>query len=137
MSKTIQERQKKERDALLSHLRKTPIIQLACEKSGVGRATYYRWRNEDREFAKEADEALHEGISLMNDFAESQLISSIKDKNMTAIIYWLKHRHKDYSTRVELTGEIKTELGKLTPEQEKLIDKAINLVVGKGQENES
>lgn len=137
MNKTIQERQKKERETLLSHLRKTPIIQLACEKSGVGRATYYRWRSEDIEFAKEADEALREGISLMNDFAESQLISSIKDKNMTAIIYWLKHRHKDYSTRVELTGEIKTELGKLTPEQEKLIDKAINMVVGKGQENES
>ena len=134
MNKTIQKRQERERTSLLSHLRKTPIIQLACEKAGVGRATYYRWRKEDKEFAKEADKALAEGIALMNDFAESQLIASIRDRNMTAIIYWLKHRHKAYSTKVELTGEVKAELGKLTTEQERLISKAIDLVVSKGRD---
>jgi len=132
MNKTIQERQERERKVLLEHLRKTPIVQLACEKSGIGRATYYRWRKEDNEFAIDADKALQEGVSLMNDFAESQLISSIRDKNMTAIIYWLKHRHKAYSTKVELKGEISAELGKLTPEQEALVNKAIDLVVKKG-----
>lgn len=134
MNKTIQKRQERERTSLLSHLRKTPIIQLACEKTGVGRATYYRWRKEDKVFAKEADKALAEGIALMNDFAESQLIASIRDRNMTAIIYWLKHRHKSYSTKVELTGEVKAELGKLTTEQERLISKAIDLVVSKGKD---
>lgn len=134
MSNTIQKRQERERSSLLSHLRKTPIIQLACEKSGVGRATYYRWRKEDAEFARDADIALQEGISLMNDFAESQLIASIKGKNMTAIIYWLKHRHKAYSTKVELSGEVKAELGKLTQEQEQLINKAIDFVVRKGKD---
>jgi hypothetical protein len=88
MNRTIQLRQQKEREILLEHLKKTPIVQLACEKSGVGRATYYRWRKEDSDFAKKAERAIQKGVLLMNDFAESQLISSIRDKNMTAIIYW-------------------------------------------------
>ena len=58
--------------------------------------------------------------------AESQLISAIKDKNMTGIIFWLKHNHKSYSTRIELNGKIRTE-NKLTPEQEKEIKRALNL----------
>jgi len=36
---------------LLEHLKKTPILQFAVEKSGVSRATVYRWRSEDKAFA--------------------------------------------------------------------------------------
>ncbi len=39
-------------------LKKTPIVQVACERSSVGRATYYRWKKDDADFAKQADEAL-------------------------------------------------------------------------------
>ncbi len=131
MNKTIRQRQKKEKALLLEQLVKTPIIQLACEKSGVGRATYYRWRKEDLKFAVQADEALDISVSLMNDMAESQLLSAIKDKNMTAIIFWLKHRHKEYSTKISLTGSLETSI-KLTPEQKKLFKKAVNLVFTKG-----
>jgi len=106
---SIQDRQEEQKKLLLEQLQKTPIVQIACEKSGVGRATYYRWRNEDPDFAKEADTALKEGRSLVNDMAESQLMSAIRDKNMTAIIYWLKHHHESYTTRVEISGSLKTE----------------------------
>ncbi|MBT6401425.1 hypothetical protein HN803_00790 [candidate division WWE3 bacterium] len=127
MNKTIQERQKKERKVLLDHLRKVPIIQLACERAGIGRATYYRWKKEDKEFAKEADKALRDGIALMNDFAESQLISAIKDKHMTAIIYWLKHRHNAYSTKIELKGELSHRSIPISKEHKELIQKALSL----------
>jgi len=127
MNKTIQLRQKKDREILLGHLKKTPIIQLACEKAGVGRATYYRWLKEDAEFANKASKALEEGVSLMNDFAESQLISSIRDRNMTGIIYWLKNHHKAYSTRVEISGTINTVRNALTEEELNLIKDAISL----------
>ncbi|MBN1162501.1 hypothetical protein JXA34_02015 [Patescibacteria group bacterium] len=127
MNKTIQKRQQKEREILLEHLRRTPIIQLACEKAGISRATYYRWKSNDKEFEKQANEAIDEGVSLMNDFAESQLISSIRDKNMTAIIYWLKHRHKAYSTRVEISGNISTIREELTEQETQMIKEAINL----------
>lgn len=131
MNKTIRQRQTKEKELLLEHLQKTPIIQLACEKSGVGRATYYRWRKDDMKFAMLADEALEISVNLMNDLAESQLLSAIKEKNITAIIFWLKHRHKEYSTKIFLNGSIETSI-KLDQEQKKLFKKAVSLVFPKG-----
>jgi hypothetical protein len=113
--------------SLLVQLKKTPIVQIACEKEGIGRASYYRWRKDDPDFAEKADEALCTGKSLVNDLAESQLIKAIKDGNMTAIIYWLKNQHSDYKTRVELSGKLETVGKQLTPEQEASIEKALEL----------
>lgn len=124
----IQERQAKQKETVLSELRKTPIVQISCQKVGIGRATFYRWLKEDREFAKQAQEAINEGSGLVSDVAESQLISAIKDKNMTAIIFWLKNRHPEYKTKVEIKADVTHSLGELTPEQEKLIEEAIKLV---------
>lgn len=123
---TIQKRVDKNQELLLEQLKKTPIVQVACEKVGVGRATYYRWRKENEEFAKIADEAITEGTNLVNDMAESQLMSAIRDKNLTAIIFWLKHHHTRYATKVEITGHLKHE-EQLTPEQEALVMKALKL----------
>ncbi len=130
MNKTIQLRQQKEREILIEYLKKVPIIQLSCEKAGISRATYYRWKKKDVGFAKKAEKALSVGVARMNDFAESQLISSIRDKNMTAIIYWLKHRHKDYSTRVEISGSINAVREALTDDELNLIKEAISLFKG-------
>jgi hypothetical protein len=132
MSNTIVQRQQKERQMLLEQLKKTPIVQIACEKAGIGRATYYRWRNEDKEFAQESDKALTEGSLLINDMAESQLLSSIKDKNMTAIIFWLKNHHRTYTDRLEISASRPEE--PLTAEQEKLIQKALTIL---NENNES
>ena len=127
MSKTIQNRQSKSKLAILEQLKKVPIVQVACEKSGVGRATYYRWRQEDEQFTKEADRALMAGSLLVNDMAESQLMSAIRDKNLTAIIFWLKHHHAKYATRVEVTAQLKNMDEKLSSEQEALVTKALQL----------
>lgn len=127
MNNTILERQKKDKENLIEQFKKTPIIQLACEKTGVGRATYYRWRREDSEFARNCDDALQESVGLMNDMAESQLLSAIKEKNMTAIIFWLKHRHKGYSTKIELSGDITQRNITLTEEQKNLIKTALQV----------
>lgn len=129
MSKKIQDRQYKEKKLLIEQFRKTPIIQFACEKTGIGRATYYRWYKADAEFAKMADEALQESVALMNDLAESQLLSAIREKNMTAIIFWLKHRHKAYTTKVEFYGELNHKNIELSEEQKELISKALKLAL--------
>lgn len=124
MDKTIEKRQSKNKEQLLEILKKTPIVQIACEKAGVGRASYYRWRKEDAEFSQQADQALLDGSLLINDMAESQLMSAIKEKNMTAIIFWLKHHHPAYLTRVEITsGQTKDPM--LTTEQEDAVKKAL------------
>ncbi len=111
---------------LLEQLKKTPIIQIACEKLGIARATFYRWKTEDKTFAKTVDDAVLEGCLLVNDLAESQLIGAVKDRNLTAIMYWLRHHHKDYRNRLEVEGAINT-IHELSPEQEKLVKQALKL----------
>ena len=88
------------KELILEQLRKNPIIQIAVEKVGISRPTFYRWKKEDPEFSKAADKALAEGTLVMNDFAESQILSGIKNGNLTASIFWLKNKHPDYRQRV-------------------------------------
>ena len=99
---------KKNQKMFLEQLSKSAVIQIACEKTGIGKSTIYRWREKDKEFSKKIEEALLEGKLLVNDLAEAQLISSIKDRNIQGISYWLKHNHPNYKTRVEIEGAINT-----------------------------
>lgn len=122
--RTIAARIAQDRAALLEQLKRTPVLQLACEKLGIGRATAYRWKNDDSEFAEALDEALLEGKLLVNDVAESQLMAAIKERNMTAIVFWLKHHHPSYTTKVEITAHIKDNY-ELTPEQRALVEEAL------------
>ncbi len=130
----------KNKGLLVEQLKKTPIVQVACGKINIGRATYYRWRKDDQEFANSADGAITEGALLVNDIAESQLMSAIKEKNLTAIIFWLKHHHPNYATKVEVTARLKADNEVLTPEQEALVTKALKLATlirdGKEGDNE-
>jgi hypothetical protein len=121
---TTAERTKREKAALIEQLRKTPVIQIACEKTGVSRMTYYRWR-EDEEFAKAADEALIDGKSLVNDLAESQLLSALREGEAWSVQYWLRHHHLDYSNKLEITAKAASD--KLTPEQQEQLDRALAL----------
>ncbi|MCD8528123.1 MAG: hypothetical protein LRY41_02225 [Candidatus Pacebacteria bacterium] len=89
-------------DQFLDELRKVPIIQVACEKSGLSRQSVYRWRKEDKEFLKKMDSALSEGVALVNDMSESQLLTLIKEKNYPAISFWLRHRNDNYKTSLRL-----------------------------------
>ncbi len=117
----------KEKQKLIDQLKKMPIVQIACEKTGISRATYYRWRKSDQDFMEASEEALMKGTDLVNEMAESQLISAIRDQNMTAIIFWLKNRHKAYKTRVELSGHIKTVSDILNDEQQSIMKQALKL----------
>ncbi|MDD5527550.1 MAG: hypothetical protein PHO56_01060 [Patescibacteria group bacterium] len=114
----------KEKQLFLEQLKKTPIVQIACEKTSLSRATYYRWRQADSEFTKATDEAIFEGGLLINDMAESQLISAIRDKNFSAIVYWLKHHHPTYANRLEITAQLK-QSEELTPEQATIVREAL------------
>lgn len=137
MDNTVEKRQSKNKVLLLEQLKKTPIVQIACEKAGVGRATYYRWRKDDPEFAKTSDQALLDGNLLVNDMAESQMMSAIKDKNMTAIIFWLKHHHPAYATKIEITATNKNQDIELSDEQKALLNKALEMVALMTPENEN
>ena len=119
----ITSRIKEDKSLLLDHLEKTPIVQIACEKSGVGRSTYYRWLQSDPVFAKKARKALQRWVFLMNDVAESQLLKGMKDGNMTAIIFWLKSRHSAYGMKLEIVDTPDKEL--LTKAQKETIARVL------------
>lgn len=107
-------------------LRKVPIVQVACEKTGVSRNSVYRWKKEDKEFTNKMDQAMTDGVAFVNDMSESQLLTMIKEKNWSAISFWLKHRNDNYKNKVELSGTFNT-INELSPEQEKLVKQALSL----------
>ncbi|MCX6740342.1 MAG: phBC6A51 family helix-turn-helix protein [Candidatus Parcubacteria bacterium] len=126
MSKKIDLRQSKLKELLIEQLKRTPIIQLACEKITISRATFYRWCEKDKKFADAVAEAIKEGGNLVSDLAESQLMSAIRDGNLSAVVFWLKTHKTEYNSKLEISGKIKAELETFTPEQEELIKKALD-----------
>ena len=90
--------------ALLEALEKTlGIVTTACKVVGVQRGTFYRYYNEDKDFAK----AVKEIENVVLDFAESQLHKQIKDNNTSSTIFYLKTKGKKrgYVERQEITGK--------------------------------
>ena len=112
--------------AVLDQLKKLPIIQAACQKAGISRASFYRWKIDDKEFAKDADDAIAEGVEMINDLSENQLIMAIRDNNLSAVRFWLQNRHKAYANKVEVMerGNVNQELN---AEQKKIVEEALRL----------
>lgn len=105
-----QERIEKQKELFLEQMKKTPIIQVACEKVGVGRTTIYRWRKEDLGFAQALHEAIDIGTNLVNDLAESKLIKLIQDSDTGAIRFWLQNHHDGYANKLKISTEPNQEL---------------------------
>jgi len=126
---------KASKSTVIKQLKKTPIVQVSCKKVGISRATFYRWKKEDKEFANDAEAAIEEGLGLINDMAESQLITAIKEGNLTGIIFWLKNHHRQYSPKLEVTtkdGDIP-----LTEEQKILIKKSLAMAYRDNKKEEN
>lgn len=124
---TLNARIKKDKQKFLEVLEKNPVVQIACERSGISKATFYRWREADKEFAAKVEAALTEGNSLITDIAIAQLISAIKDKNLGAIKFWLENHDADYASKMHITAKVEQEIA-LSPEQEVLVRRALELV---------
>lgn len=112
--------------AFFEELRKVPIVLVACEKSGISRNSIYRWKREDKEFSKAMDEALDDGEALVNDMSESQLLTLIKEKNWSAISFWLRHRNPKFKDKIEVTSKIE-DVDELTPSQAEIVRHALKL----------
>ena len=99
---------------------------MACKRAGIGRATYYRWKTEDGNFARECDAALREGIELINDMSELQVVQLIKERKLPAINLWLKFNNPRYGGKINPRLPALA-LVDLSPEEEKLFKKALAL----------
>jgi len=78
------------------------IVTNACAALNMSRNAYYKWRNDDPEFAAECDEATEATI----DFVESKLMENIDKNDNACIIFFMKTkgRHRGYIERVEHGG---------------------------------
>lgn len=111
---------------LCEELKQRPIIQFACKKAGISRSQYYRWMKNDSDFALKIDEAQREGNEVVNDFSVSKLLTGINNDNLAAVFFWLRHRHPDFSNKLEVTTKQETKYI-LTDEQKQLIEQALKL----------
>lgn len=140
----VELRQGKNKELLIEQFSKTPIVEIVCNKIGIGRTTYYRMREQDPDFAKKADKAISRGTEFVCDVAESQLLSAIQNGDLTAIIFWLKNKHPDYKQKlfqsaISIAQDEENNLyfevfGKLKPETEKLLEPKINNSENYGRE---
>ena len=78
-----------------------------------------------KEFAKQFDKALDDGVAFVNDMSESQLLQLIKDKNFSAVRFWLNKRHPAYKDKLEVTN--RNDIDELDPEQEATVRKALEM----------
>lgn len=125
-SKMIAKRQQKDKEAVIENLKRMPIIEIACNKSSVSRATYYRWKEQDSAFSQAVDKAQEEGEALIRDVAVSKIIKGINDDNLTAAMYWLNHRDPRFSNKVEISTTTKPQEA-LSKEQEEVVKQALVL----------
>ena len=78
------------------------VVTTACKKTDTPRSTFYKWLNEDEEFAKQVADI--ENVAL--DFAESQLHQQIGNGVPSSTMFYLKTKGKKrgYVERTEITG---------------------------------
>lgn len=122
----IEKRIVKEKMNLITHLKKNPGLSIACQNVGIGRRTYYRWRQEDRQFADQVDTAIRDAIALRNDLVESKLLIGIREGDMRAIQFWLRHHHPNYGAKVKIERQLANASG-LTSEQKEQIRRSLRL----------
>ena len=132
-NQTIEERLEKDKQAIFEALKETPIVAAACKKAGIGRATYYRWRKEDKKFLRQAEDAMAQGFELINDLSEGQIITLIKEKRLPAITLWLKYHHPRYGSKIKSHTSIAT-YDDLTSEEQKIVLDALALTSGKNNQ---
>ena len=83
---------RKNKKNLLSELESSfGNVTIACRNTGIARATFYKWLNDDEVFKKKVDEVNESAI----DYVEHSLMRLIKEGNPTAIIFYLKTKGKN------------------------------------------
>ncbi len=88
------------KENLLKEIEKSGNVHLSCMKIGVDKATFYRWKKDDKQFNKRASEAVKRGRDNNCDIAEHALLLKIKEKDLGAIKYQLSHNSPRYKPKI-------------------------------------
>jgi len=101
LKKEEQERTRIAKGAVLEAMEKTMgIVTTSCKAVGISRTIFYRWKEEDKDFAKKVSEVMN----LRLDFLENELLSRIQKKepgSNTLIMYELNNRGRERGYGIE------------------------------------
>jgi len=75
------------------------ITQL-CEIVGIARVTFYQWVKQDKDFAQ----ALVNQEASITDDVKDTLLQLIQEKNLGAVIFWLKNKSPEFTERGNQTN---------------------------------
>ena len=112
------------RDMILETLRKTPIVETTCQKTGISKMTFSRWRRQNPKFNAQVEEALLEGRSRMNDVAENIILAGLAADDVPSAKFFLTHNNPRYANKLELSGMLETKDESLTKEEKALLREA-------------
>lgn len=133
---------------IIDKLQNNPIIGHACKNAGVARSTFYRFREEDKDFDKAIKEAQRIGRAVTCDAAESKLLNlinsdnediSLKASKIILNTYNPRYRSSNLSINYQ-KAILKNEIEKSEYEKNEIVDsfsKILNLAVDSvSKENE-
>ena len=103
----------------------------AATAAGIGRKTAYRWRDEDKDFAADWDDAIEAGTDLIEDeiyrravtgvdkpvFFKGEVVGHVREYSDTLLIFMAKARRPEKYTdraQIEHTGAVKVEIVKFS-----------------------
>ncbi len=103
---------RKKKKLLIELFSKNPIIETACQKVGINRMMFYRWKKADSGFSQDVDEVLGISRDVVNDLAESKVINMINDGHFGASKFWLqnncsRYKKKNKEEKEKTGGEVK------------------------------
>lgn len=84
------------KNKLIEFITETPLVSFACKKTGIARATFYRWRKDDLNFREKVDKAISYGSEHVSDLCEASLIKGIHRGDFKFIKFWLEHNNVKY-----------------------------------------
>lgn len=115
---------------MVEYLERTPVVESACSKLGIARSTHYRWMESEPEYKNDIERALQQGRSVVDDVAESHLISGVKNGQIGAVKFWLANNNDRYKRSVQI---VKQEMGAVP---EEIIEKFLKFMYSKRYEEE-
>ncbi len=134
-----------DKSKFLEALTESPWISSASKKSGISRATVYRWMKDIPDFKRAVENAIKMGNSKIGEMAEMGLVKKINEGHFPAIKYYLDHtnskyipkrsiyippvsEHKHSRERCELCGRISISKEKEEEESNKKINEALSAI---------
>jgi hypothetical protein len=102
---------------ILEQLRQIPVVQYACVRVDIGRATLYRMLEDDPNFREAVNKAIAEGNGFISDLSIGGIIKLIKEGNFAPMKYWLEVHDPKYSRKLEIAGKVELVNEELTEEE--------------------